>query len=285
MNYGPIESVEGGRAGARKKIRSHFDLFRGLKRSLIILLLLLSPLFLLLNSQTSIGAVPVMSTFTFTHTSTWYGISAYGPTTATITGQNETYVYQSNTTIWVTYTTTVIVAVPIIVQTVVVYPVTAVRGQVYYVTQTTWIQIIGPSTIKGTVTSQTVKYSTATTTPTKTATITWTPAAVDFTTTGTYTYTMTFTSNTSELANPNPPPLQLPFDAWWLWGTANLPIVLAVFAVGVAVLGFTLGRRGRGQQRAPQQPATSRVFCGKCGTANPASFEFCESCGNKLESS
>lgn len=250
MNYGPVESTEGGRARVRKKIGSHFDLFRGLKRSLIILLLLLSPLFLLLNSQTSIGAVPVMSTFTWTHTSTWYGISAYGPTTATFTVHNTTFVYDINTTIGVTYSTTVIVAVPIIVQTVVVYPVTSVQSnvacstdtveetstcttdyvtQIGYVTETTWIQVMAPSTIKGTMTSQSSTVLHATSSPTITSTITWTPAAVGWTATNTYTYTMT---NTSELANPNPPPLQLPFEAWWLWGTANLPIVLAVFAVG-----------------------------------------------------
>lgn len=247
----------------------------------------------MLNGQTGVVALPVYSTYTFT--STWYGVSAYGPTTTTATINNlngsSSYVYEFSTTIGVTYTTSAIVAVPILVQTVVVYPVTAVRGEVYYVTETTWIQVMAPSTIKGTVTSQSVMYTTTTLTPTTTysQTVTWTPPAVGFTTTQTYMFT-----NSSEMANPNPPPLQLPFEAWWLWGTANLPIVLAVFAVGVGVLVFTLGRRGRGQQRAPQQTGTLRmtmtrrpsgIFCGKCGTENPSSTKFCRSCGNNLKSS
>lgn len=63
----------------------------------------------------------------------------------------------------------------------------------------------------------------------------------------------------------------------------NSLIVIGLLALLVILLA-ALAMRGRGGGRAtPQQPGAPRVFCGKCGTENPASNEFCASCGNKLK--
>jgi hypothetical protein len=62
----------------------------------------------------------------------------------------------------------------------------------------------------------------------------------------------------------------------------NSLLIIAAL-IGLAVVLGLLAMRGRGQPRAPQQTAPSRIFCGKCGTENSASYEFCRNCGNKLE--
>jgi hypothetical protein len=62
----------------------------------------------------------------------------------------------------------------------------------------------------------------------------------------------------------------------------SLIIIVAVVALA-AVLGV-LAMRGRGRHgvAVPRQVGTAPVFCGKCGTENPASNKFCTNCGNKL---
>jgi hypothetical protein len=65
----------------------------------------------------------------------------------------------------------------------------------------------------------------------------------------------------------------------------TLIMVVAVVALA-AVLGV-LAMRGRGRHvvAVPRQVGAAPVFCGKCGTENPASNAFCVTCGNKLKSS
>jgi hypothetical protein len=63
----------------------------------------------------------------------------------------------------------------------------------------------------------------------------------------------------------------------------NSLIVIGLLVLLVILLAV-LAMRGRGGGGAvPQQAGAPRVFCGKCGTQNPASNEFCASCGNKLK--
>jgi hypothetical protein len=63
----------------------------------------------------------------------------------------------------------------------------------------------------------------------------------------------------------------------------NSLIVIGLLVLLVILLA-ALAMRGRGGGRAaPKQPGAPRLFCGKCGTENPASNEFCASCGNKLK--
>jgi rRNA maturation endonuclease Nob1 len=64
-----------------------------------------------------------------------------------------------------------------------------------------------------------------------------------------------------------------------------------VALVALAVLLGVLVMRSRGrrtptqQASAAQQTMAPQIFCAKCGKENPASNEFCISCGNKLKSS
>jgi hypothetical protein len=63
----------------------------------------------------------------------------------------------------------------------------------------------------------------------------------------------------------------------------SLLIVAALIIVIIALAAIAMSRRSR--PSAPQQQQVAgRVFCGKCGAENPASNEFCSSCGNKLTS-
>jgi hypothetical protein len=87
-------------------------------------------------------------------------------------------------------------------------------------------------------------------------------------------------TTTSFSTTPTPPP---PSDG------GSLIAIIALVAV-VAVLGVLLmrsrGRRTLTQQTAgPQQTTALRTFCGKCGAENPASNQFCISCGSKLKRS
>jgi VCBS repeat-containing protein len=66
--------------------------------------------------------------------------------------------------------------------------------------------------------------------------------------------------------------------------TQDSLIIIAVLVLLVILLA-ALAMKGRGRRALPQQVGQSRVFCGKCGAENPASNEFCVSCGNKLRSS
>jgi hypothetical protein len=62
----------------------------------------------------------------------------------------------------------------------------------------------------------------------------------------------------------------------------NSPLIIAALIIAVIVLAaIALSRRGR--PSVPQQQGAAQVFCGKCGTENPSSNEFCSSCGNKLK--
>jgi hypothetical protein len=64
----------------------------------------------------------------------------------------------------------------------------------------------------------------------------------------------------------------------------NRLLIIAALAV-LVILFAVLAMRGRGQRSVPQQMAPTRTFCGECGAENPASDEFCASCGNKLKGS
>jgi len=64
----------------------------------------------------------------------------------------------------------------------------------------------------------------------------------------------------------------------------NSLLIIAALAV-LVILFAAISMRGRGRRAVPQQMAPSRTFCGKCGAENPASNEFCVSCGNKLKGS
>ena len=61
-------------------------------------------------------------------------------------------------------------------------------------------------------------------------------------------------------------------------------LTIAVLILLVTLLA-ALAMRRRGRRTFPQQMAPSRVFCGKCRAENPASNEFCGSCGNRLKRS
>jgi hypothetical protein len=60
----------------------------------------------------------------------------------------------------------------------------------------------------------------------------------------------------------------------------SLLIIAALIILVIVLAAIAMSRRGR--PSAPQQQAAGRVFCGKCGTENPQSNEFCSNCGNKL---
>lgn len=62
----------------------------------------------------------------------------------------------------------------------------------------------------------------------------------------------------------------------------SLLIIAALIILVIALAAIAMSRRGR--PSAPPQQGPGRVFCGKCGTENPPTNEFCSSCGNKLKS-
>jgi ribosomal protein L40E len=61
----------------------------------------------------------------------------------------------------------------------------------------------------------------------------------------------------------------------------SLLMIGALIILVIVLAAIAMSRRGR--PSAPQQQVAGRVFCGKCGAENPASNEFCSSCGNKLK--
>jgi hypothetical protein len=62
----------------------------------------------------------------------------------------------------------------------------------------------------------------------------------------------------------------------------SLLIIAALITLVIALGAIALSRRGK--TPAPQQQVLGRIFCGKCGAENPATNEFCSSCGNRLKS-
>jgi hypothetical protein len=63
----------------------------------------------------------------------------------------------------------------------------------------------------------------------------------------------------------------------------NSLLVIAVLVILViALAAVAMSRRGR--PSGSSQKGAGRVFCGKCGTENPSSNEFCSSCGSRLKS-
>lgn len=64
----------------------------------------------------------------------------------------------------------------------------------------------------------------------------------------------------------------------------NSLLIIAALAV-LVILFAVLALRGRGQRSVPQQMASTRTFCGKCGAENPIANEFCGYCGNRLKRS
>lgn len=264
-----------------------------MNRSIVIAVLLLSPLSIILENQTSAFAVLVSSTTTQT-------VTSY----VTLTGTGETTQYQTftqfssvETTTKTTHTTTGVVMVPIQQLSTVIYPVattlyamgvgcaccpqvcstnTISSVSMIYVTETGWVEAYSPSTKEGEVTK---RYATSV------------PTTVYSTTTSTSTYatgqvvgitaTQTFTS-VSEQAGPSISDML----------SQNLWIILVLFAVVLGVLGFRFGRRGgtgpsgvsppTAPAQSVQGPKPGIVYCRNCGTQNPATNEFCGKCGTKL---
>jgi hypothetical protein len=120
--------------------------------------------------------------------------------------------------------------------------------------------------------------------------------------TGSFTLTITGSgggitrvSNVVLLVNPSQPQSQVTQSATTQTQTAtpggvvdmlqqNSLLIIAALVV-LVILFAVLGMRGRGRRSVPQQMTPTRTFCGKCGAENPASNEFCASCGNKLKNS
>jgi hypothetical protein len=63
----------------------------------------------------------------------------------------------------------------------------------------------------------------------------------------------------------------------------NSLLIIAALVVLAIILVAALARRGRGRTTPPAQ--VTQVFCGKCGTGNSSSNEFCSNCGSRLKGS
>lgn len=262
--------------------------FFGLNRSIIVALLLFSPLFMMLGGQMTVVAIPVTSMTTQT-TTTFLTLTGTGATT---TYQTNTQVTSFPTTTWTTYTTTGVVAVPVQVLTTVVNPVPvlvtvagghycvmgpggtqvctttmAIQTSIQYVTQTGYIVAYSPSTVQGAVTSQYLTNVPTTQFSTVASTSTYATGQVV-----SMTNTQTFTSVTDVQ-----PPAPTINDIL----SQNLLIILVLVAVVLGALGYGLGRRGgRGSPRV----AITSGFCSSCGSRIPEGAEFCVKCGAKRTS-
>jgi len=262
-----------------------------MNRSIVIALLLLSPLSITLQGQTAVVAVLVSTTTTQTVTS-YLTLTRTGETTQYGTF---TQVSSVQTVTGTTYTTTGVAMVPVQVLTTAAYPVTSIQvtawqtcGQsgcfgykstftnVYYVSQTGYVLASSPSTVQGAVTSQYVTNVPTTVFSTSASTSTYGTGQVV-----SITGTQTFTS-VSEQAGPSISDML----------SQNLWIILVLLAVTLLVLGFKFGRRGgTGPSRVSppsalaqpvQGPKPGIVYCRNCGTQNPATNQFCGQCSAKL---
>jgi Flp pilus assembly protein CpaB len=65
----------------------------------------------------------------------------------------------------------------------------------------------------------------------------------------------------------------------------SLIIIAALLVIAVVLAVVAMRGRSRRAVAVPPQAGAAPVFCGKCGTENPVSNEFCVNCGNKLKSS
>jgi hypothetical protein len=63
----------------------------------------------------------------------------------------------------------------------------------------------------------------------------------------------------------------------------GLLIIAALVVLAITLAAVAMRRRARPTPLVPRVP--SQVYCGKCGTGNPAENEFCSSCGSKLKAS
>jgi hypothetical protein len=252
-----------------------------MNRSVTVFALLISSLFLMLNGQVGVVAVPVSSTTTQTAT-TYLTVTGTG---ATVLYQTFTQVTSFPTTTGTTYTTTGVVGVPIQVLTTIASPVTStIYGEgvgcdpnghcvtsyttqtiLRYVTQTGYVIVMSPSQVQGPVTSQ---YSTSLPT-----TVFSTSASTSSYVTGqvvAITNTQTFTYVT-ESTPPAPSMSEML--------TQNLWAVLVLLAAVLVVLGFRLGRRGRRGGRGPLRVSAPDVFCMSCGFRLTQDSQFCPKCG------
>jgi len=235
-----------------------------LNRRIVTALLLLSPLFLVLQGQTVVDAF--MTSSTTTQTMTEYTAMTFN----NITIEQETFTQTSgimNVT-FTTYTTTGVTMVPVQVMFTEVYPVTITTQKVevtYYVTNIGYEVVYSPSMVVDTVTNH---YST-------TETITWTETSGS-----TSTYTTTHTdANTATVTLTSTFDNGQPLISYVL--TQNLWIVLGMTAVGLGVLAFRFGRGpGRGAPRIPP----GGVFCTFCGAKMLQDTQYCENCGRQRAS-
>jgi hypothetical protein len=255
--------------------------YPGMNRSVTVFALLISSLFLMLNGQVGVVAVPVSSTTTQTAT-TYLTVTGTG---ATVLYQTFTQVTSFPTMTGTTYTTTGVVGVPVQVLTTVASPVTStIYGEgvgcdpsghcvtsyttqtiLRYVTQTGYVIVMSPSQVQGSVTSQ---YSTNLPT-----TVFSTSASTSSYVTGqvaAITNTQTFTYVT-ESTPPAPSMSEML--------TQNLWAVLVLSAAVLAVPGFRLGRRGGRGGRGPSRVSAPDVFCMSCGFRLTQDSQFCPKCG------
>jgi hypothetical protein len=245
-----------------------------LNRSIIIALVLLSPLPIVLQGQPDVLAVLVSSTTTQTATS-YITLTGTGQTTQYVTFKELSSVQTVTAT---TYTTKGVVTVPVQVLTTVLYPVvkTAIFPSLTiftsYTTKTGYVMGYSKLTVFGAVTSQfvtnvpTTFFSTSASTSTSA-----TSQVVSITATQTLTSVSEQTgSSISDMLSQN------------LW------VLLVLGAVVLAVLAFSLGRRTRSHpltasaSHSVRAPRTGTVYCRSCGAKNPVASEFCGKCGTKL---
>lgn len=260
------------------------------RSTIIIALVLLSPLSIMLQGQPDVLAALVSSTTTQTATS-YITLTGTGQTTqyGTITQLSSV-----QTVTGTTYTTTGVTRVLGQVLTTAVFPVT-VRTQTggtscsgsppqcigwakvitvtYYVPQAGYVMGYSTSTVYITATSQYVTSVPTTLLSTSASTSTYATGQVVA-----VTATQTLTS-VSEQAGPSISDML----------SQNLWIILALGVVVLVVLAFMLGRRGHtaasGVSPPTQTVQTSKsgtVYCRSCGTQNPAANEFCGMCGARL---
>jgi hypothetical protein len=246
--------------------------------TIIIALVLLSPLSIVLQGQPDVLAVLVSSTTTQTATS-YITLTGTGQTTQYVTFKELSSV---QTVTGTTFTTKGVITVPVQILTtalsrVVVTPIyPALTTVTYYTPKTGYVMGYSRFTVYGTVTSLYVTNLPTTVFSTSASTSTYATGQVVA-----ITATETLTS-VSEQAGPSISDML----------TQNLWIILVLGVVVLVVLAFRLGRRGgtgpsgvslpSPPAQTVQGPKSGTVYCRKCGAQNPAINEFCGKCGTKL---
>jgi hypothetical protein len=176
-----------------------------------------------------------------------------------------------------TYTTKGVTAVPVPILTTVIYPVVitvifpSLATLTHYASKTGYVIGYTHLTVYGTVTSQYVTNLPTTVFSTSASTATYATSRVV-----SITATQTLTSISEQAGRSISDVFS---QNWW--------VLLVLGAAVLAVLAFSLGRRGRAASKssppqAVQGPKSGVVNCRSCGAQNPAANEFCGKCGTKL---